>query len=129
LPVRWEDRIAIDPDVLGGKPIVKGTRLAVEFIIELLAEGWSESELLRNYPALTHEDVRASLRYARLCLAGAPASDFIQTAPAGGMKPTLADFFVLLDSLDWPDEDFGRDLKAIQAAQPGRRSRFRGVKG
>ena len=46
----WQERIVIEPDVLAGKPIVKGTRLAVEFIIDLLAQGWTEAELLRNYP-------------------------------------------------------------------------------
>jgi uncharacterized protein (DUF433 family) len=58
------DRIIIDPQILVGKPVVKGTRLAVEFIIELLAQGWSEADLLRNYPGLTHEDVLACLAYA-----------------------------------------------------------------
>jgi len=43
---------------------VRGTRLAVEFIIDLLAQGWTEAELLRNYPGLTHEDVQACLNYA-----------------------------------------------------------------
>ncbi len=60
----WHDRIMIDPDILVGKPIVKGTRLAVEFIIDLLAQGWSEAEILRNYPGLTHEDIHACLSYA-----------------------------------------------------------------
>ena len=60
----WEDRIVIDPEVLVGKPIVKGTRLAVEFIIELLSQGWTEAEILRNYPGLTHEDIQACLAYA-----------------------------------------------------------------
>ena len=43
---------------------MRGTRLAVEFIIDLLAQGWTEAELLRNYPGLTHEDVQACLNYA-----------------------------------------------------------------
>ena len=60
----WEDRISIDPSVLAGKPAIRGTRIAVEFVIELLAEGWSEEELLRNYPQLTHEDVLAALHWA-----------------------------------------------------------------
>ena len=64
----WQERIVIDPDVLEGKPIVKGTRLAVEFIIDLLAHGWTEAELLRNYPGLTHEDVQACLGYASATL-------------------------------------------------------------
>ena len=64
----WRDRIVIDPVVLVGKPIVAGTRLAVEFVIELLAQGWTEPEILRNYPGLTHEDVQACLSYASAAL-------------------------------------------------------------
>ena len=60
----WQDHITIDPAVLVGKPIIKGTRLAVEFIVDLLAHGWTEEELLRNYPGITAEDVRACLAYA-----------------------------------------------------------------
>lgn len=60
----WEDRITADPKVLVGKAVVKGTRLAVEFIIDLLASGWSETQILDNYPGLTHEDIVACLRYA-----------------------------------------------------------------
>ena len=60
----WKERIALDPKVLVGKPVIKGTRLAVEFIIDLLAQGWSETEILGNYPGLTHEDVCACLGYA-----------------------------------------------------------------
>ncbi len=57
-------RIVIDPNVLCGKPIVKGTRLAVEFVVDLLAQGWTEGDILKNYPGLTHEDVLACLAYA-----------------------------------------------------------------
>ena len=62
--MNWQDRIVVDPEILVGKPVVKGTRLAVEFIIDLLAQGWTETEILRNYPGLTHEDIRACLLYA-----------------------------------------------------------------
>ncbi len=62
--MKWQERIAIDPSIVVGKPVVKGTRLAVEFIVDLLAQGWSEMEILRNYPGLTHEDIQACLRYA-----------------------------------------------------------------
>jgi uncharacterized protein (DUF433 family) len=62
--MKWQERIAIDPSILVGKPVIKGTRLAVEFIVDLLAQGWSEMEILRNYPGLTHEDIQACLRYA-----------------------------------------------------------------
>jgi len=60
----WQERITIDPNILTGKPVIKGTRLAVEFIIELLANGWTEAEIFRNYPGITHEDVLACLQYA-----------------------------------------------------------------
>jgi uncharacterized protein (DUF433 family) len=60
----WQDRITIDPEILVGKPVVTGTRLAVEFIIELLANDWAETDILRNYPGLTHQDIQACLAYA-----------------------------------------------------------------
>ncbi len=62
--MKWQERITLDPSILVGKPVVKGTRLAVEFIVDLLAQGWSEMEILRNYPGLTHEDIQACLSYA-----------------------------------------------------------------
>jgi len=66
--MRWEDRITLDPAILAGKPVVKGTRLAVEFIIDLLALGWSETDILKNYPGLASEDIRACLAYASALL-------------------------------------------------------------
>jgi uncharacterized protein (DUF433 family) len=60
----WKDRIIVDPKILVGKPIIKGTRLAVEFIVDLLAQGWAEGEILRNYPGITHDDITACLKYA-----------------------------------------------------------------
>lgn len=64
----WQDRIVIDGAVLTGKPVIKGTRLAVEFIIDLLAPGWSEVEILENYPGIVVEDIRACLAYASATL-------------------------------------------------------------
>jgi uncharacterized protein (DUF433 family) len=58
-------RITLDPKVLAGKPVVRGTRLSVEFVIGLMAEGWSEADILANYPGITHEDIIACLAYAR----------------------------------------------------------------
>jgi len=58
-------RIALAPDVLSGKPVVRGTRLSVEFVIGLMADGWNEADILKNYPGLTHDDVLACLAYAR----------------------------------------------------------------
>lgn len=62
--MRWAKRIVVDPEILAGKPVIRGTRLAVEFILELLAAGQSESEILSNYPGLTKEDILACLSYA-----------------------------------------------------------------
>jgi uncharacterized protein (DUF433 family) len=54
----------VDPDILAGKPIIRGTRLAVEFILELLAAGQSEREIIASYPGLTRDDILACLSYA-----------------------------------------------------------------
>ena len=62
-------RIVLDAQVLAGKPVVRGTRLSVEFVLGLLAEGWSEADILDNYPNLSGDDVRACLAYARDALA------------------------------------------------------------
>ncbi len=58
-------RIAIEPDVLAGKPIIRGTRLSVEFVIGLMADGWSEADILDNFPGVVHDDIIACLAYAR----------------------------------------------------------------
>ena len=58
------ERITANKDILGGKPIIKGTRISVEFILELLASGVDESEILRDYPHLKKEDIQACLEYA-----------------------------------------------------------------
>jgi uncharacterized protein (DUF433 family) len=60
----WSKRIVVDPDILAGKPVISGTRLAVELILELLAAGQSDSDILTNYPGLTKEDILACLSYA-----------------------------------------------------------------
>jgi uncharacterized protein (DUF433 family) len=60
----WQTRITIDPNILVGKPIITGSRLAVEFIIDLLAQGWTTDEILRNYPGITLDDIQACLSYA-----------------------------------------------------------------
>jgi uncharacterized protein (DUF433 family) len=66
--MNWQDRIVIDPGILVGKPVVKGTRLAVEFIIDLMAQGWTEADILHNYPGLTPEDIQACLAYTSTVL-------------------------------------------------------------
>ncbi|MCC6580135.1 MAG: DUF433 domain-containing protein [Phycisphaeraceae bacterium] len=63
------DRITLHPDVLGGKPVIRGTRLSVEFIVGLLAGGWSVEDVVREYADITREDVQACLAYAHQLLA------------------------------------------------------------
>ncbi len=58
------ERIVLDPEILDGKPVIRGTRLPVELILELLAAGQSENDVLTNYPGLTREDILACLSYA-----------------------------------------------------------------
>ena len=60
----WRERIVTNPDILVGKPTVKGTRLSVELILGWLAQGWSIEVLLDNYPTLTRDDVLAALAFA-----------------------------------------------------------------
>lgn len=60
----WQDRITADPNVLVGKPVVKGTRISVELVIDLLAAGWTQEQIIDSYPNLTVEDIRACLAYA-----------------------------------------------------------------
>ena len=60
----WEERIELNPEILVGKPVVRGTRLSVEFILDRLADGWTTGELIGKYPSLAEEDVFACLRYA-----------------------------------------------------------------
>jgi uncharacterized protein (DUF433 family) len=64
------DRIVIDPGVLVGKPVIKGTRIPVYLIVEFLANGVTEKEILKEYPTLKQEDIRAALLYASKCING-----------------------------------------------------------
>lgn len=62
--MNWQERIIFDPQILAGKPVIQGTRLAVEFVVDLMGQGWNESQILSNYPGLKSEDVQACLQYA-----------------------------------------------------------------
>lgn len=61
---RWKERISIDPNVCHGKPCIKGTRIWVSLIVDNLAAGSSEKEVVKAYPSLSREDIRAALAYA-----------------------------------------------------------------
>jgi len=57
------DRISIDPEICGGKPCIKGTRVWVALVLDFLADGMAEAEILAEYPQLTHADVLAAIAY------------------------------------------------------------------
>ncbi|RJF70380.1 DUF433 domain-containing protein [Rhodopseudomonas palustris] len=60
-----QDRIVLDPSVQAGKPVIRGTRISVEFVIGLMADGWTQADIIANYPTLTPDDIAACLAYAR----------------------------------------------------------------
>ena len=60
----WQDHITIDPNVLVGKPVIKGTRISVEFVVDLLGRGWTSEQILREYDHLTQQHIQACLAYA-----------------------------------------------------------------
>lgn len=64
------DRIALDPEIMTGKPVIRGTRLTVEYVLNLLAHGATEEEILAEYEGLTREDIRACLLFATRSLEG-----------------------------------------------------------
>ncbi len=66
---QFNERIVINPQVMVGKPVIRGTRIPVELIVRMLAQGILESEILREYPRLQPEDIRAALAYAAETLA------------------------------------------------------------
>lgn len=62
--MEWRDRIHSDPKILSGKPVVRGTRLSVEFLLRLFAAGWTDEQVLENYPNLSKDDLLAVFAYA-----------------------------------------------------------------
>jgi len=66
--IEWKDYIHSDSEILLGKPVVKGTRLSVEFILGLFAEGWTDQQIIENYPSLSKESLRAVFAFATECM-------------------------------------------------------------
>ena len=67
--MNWKEYIIADPDILVGKPVIKGTRLSVDFVIRLLAQGWNEQQIFENYPQITPDALKAMFAFVRECLA------------------------------------------------------------
>ena len=66
--MNWKEHIHADPAILVGKPVIKNTRLSVEFLLSLYEAGWSEIQILENYPTLTQESLRAIFSYLQECI-------------------------------------------------------------
>lgn len=66
--IHWENYIHCDPQILVGKPVIKGTRISVEFLIALLGQGWSIEQILSNYPSLTQASIQAVFQYIAECM-------------------------------------------------------------
>lgn len=84
--MNWQEHIHSDPEILAGKPAIKGTRLAVEFILGLLADGWTEEQVLESYPALTPESLRATFAFAAEALSPGVSG------PLGSVRETASPY-------------------------------------
>lgn len=88
----WQDRIVIDPSVLVGKPVVRGTRISVEFVVDLLGRGWSVEQILLDYDHLTREDIQACLAYAGPVLHGQGSGETPSVASRSAARPGANSF-------------------------------------
>jgi len=74
----WQSYIVSTHEVLSGKPVVKGTRLSVDFLLGLFADGWTREQVLENYPSLTEESLRAVFAFSAECI----QEDVVYAVPA-----------------------------------------------
>ena len=81
----WHGRIVSDPDTLFGKPRIKGTRIGVAFVLDLLASGWSEGQILDSYPHVKQQDLEAIFAFVRDCMKD--ESFIMQAAAESGQVP------------------------------------------
>ena len=66
--MNWQEHIISDPKILVGKPIIKGTRISIELILELFSAGWTENQILESYPSISANSLRAAFLYLKDCL-------------------------------------------------------------
>src|SRR5437868_2884199 len=97
----WQDRIVVDPKILVGKPVIKGTRIAVEFLMELLANGWTHEQILKDYPHLTEEDIKAALHYATALM----TADYLGERATHGSKAKFRKAMSKVADVEPADED------------------------
>ena len=80
--MNWRDHITVDPEVFAGKPVVRGTRVGVEFLLELFANGWTREDVLANYPTVSKEALSAVFAFARECVMDGALRPLLQDAAA-----------------------------------------------
>jgi uncharacterized protein (DUF433 family) len=80
--IEWKDHIHSDPEILLGKPVVKGTRLSVEFLLGLFAEGWTEQQILENYSTLSKGSLKAVFAFTTECM----RQEFLYLLPTEAIK-------------------------------------------
>jgi len=83
--MNWRDQIDCDPEIIGGKPKIKGTRIGVEVILERLGDGWSIEQLMEAYPRITADQIQACQAFAAEML----ATDEVVDIPRGDGKSTI----------------------------------------
>ncbi len=66
--MKWQEHIISDPNILIGKPTIKGTRISVQLILELFSLGWSETQILESYPSISSESLKAVFAYLKDCI-------------------------------------------------------------
>ncbi len=76
---RLLERISVNPKAMVGKPVIRGTRISVELIVKMLAQGIAEEEILKEYPRLQPEDIRAALAYASAILSNEEVFPIVET--------------------------------------------------
>ncbi len=80
------ERVIVDPEIMAGKPIIKGTRIPVDAILRILAEGMSKEELLEDYPQLTEEDIKEALMYGAKVVSSEDVFPLISTKVKKGAE-------------------------------------------
>lgn len=77
--MKLTERIEVNPRILGGKPVIRGTRIPVYLILELLSAGYDFKRILRAYPTLKEEDIKAAVEYATMILKNEEAFGYVVT--------------------------------------------------
>lgn len=87
-----DSRIILDPSVLAGKPVIRGTRISVELVLDLLASGWDASQIIQEYPGISREDILSCLRYAQELVASERVYCADQRGRTPSETPSIPDF-------------------------------------